>query len=240
MAVERFRTDIVEIDVHLSSDGVPVVAHDPTLERCTDGAGAIAETPWAKLQTFDAGYRFSIDGGRSHPFRGQSVRIPSLQQVLGELAGTRFNIELKCEEPGAELVFADCIRTAGAVSRVCVGSEHDDVAARIVAALPEACFFYPREALTRLVMTLRSGGAWTGDEPFVVLDMPLEFGGVRLVDRTLIEQTRRLGRWVNVWTIDEPKQMRSLVEQGVGGIMSDRPDLLREVLDAAPRPVPVS
>ena len=69
------------------------------------------------------------------------------------------------------------------------------------------------------------------DDPrFQVLDMPLDYGEVRLVDGPFLEATNRLDRWVNVWTIDDPETMRSLAAVGVGGIMTDRPDLLREVL----------
>ena len=64
--------------------------------------------------------------------------------------------------------------------------------------------------------------------------MPLYFGGVRLIDPAFLAATRALGKWVNVWTVDSPEEMRQLVAEGVGGVMTDRPDLLRAVLDGAP------
>ncbi len=65
-----------------------------------------------------------------------------------------------------------------------------------------------------------------------MLDIPAEFDGMWLIDEALVETARRLGKWINVWTIDEPEQMRRLIELRVGGIMTDRPDLLRAELDA--------
>lgn len=231
-AAERYKTDMIELDIHITRDGVAAVAHDETLERCTDGAGRITELTWAEVQTVDAGHGFTVDG-RSHPYRGQGLRIPGLSAVLQAFPAMRFNIELKSTRPGDEQVLRTTLLEANAIERVCVGSEDDEVAGRIAAAIPDVCMFYPRGALTAMVMALRTGAPWAGDEPYAVLDMPLHYGGVRLIDRDLLQRAEALGRWVNVWTIDEPREMAELIAEGVGGIMTDRPDLLRQVLDAS-------
>jgi glycerophosphoryl diester phosphodiesterase len=229
-AVERWRTDMLELDVHLSQDGALVVSHDPTVQRCTDGEGRIAELRWPELERLDAGYHFSADGGRTHPFRGRGVKLALLQDVLRTFTGVRLNVEVKAEAPGVEAEVASVLRREGAVDRVCLGSELDDLAARLVEVLPEACHFYPRDALTALVVAFKSGAEPPDDPRYQVLDMPLDYGEVRLVDRALLDAARRLGRWVNVWTVDDVPTMQALVELGVGGIMTDRPDLLRSVL----------
>jgi len=232
-AVERYRTDMLELDVHLSRDGELVVAHDDALERCTDGSGALAERTLAELQQLDAGYHFSPDAGRSFPFRGQGVRLPTLREVLRAFPAMRLNVEAKPDVPGIEDVLAGLLREERAQERVCVGSELDAVAARLVRALPDACHFYPREALTAVVMALKSGEPPPDAPQFHVLDMPLYFGGVRLVDPAFLAAVQALGKWVNVWTVDEPAELRQLVAERVGGVMTDRPDLLRTVLDGA-------
>jgi glycerophosphoryl diester phosphodiesterase len=156
--------------------------------------------------------------------------------VLRAFPRMRLNIELKPEADGAERAFAGLLRAEEALERVCVGSESDALAGRLHAALPEACHFYPRDALATLVIALRSGQEPPAEERFHVLDMPLYLGDLRLVDAPLLAAAARLGRWVNVWTVDEPDEMRRLVAEGVGGIMTDRPDLLRAVLDERARP----
>ena len=231
-AVERYRTDMLELDVHLSRDGELVVAHDATLERCTDGEGALAARTLAELQRLDAGFHFSPDG-RGFPFRGQGVRLPTLREVLRAFPGLRLNVEAKPDVPGIEEAVARLLREERAVERVCVGSELDAVAQRLVRALPDACHFYPREALTAVVMALKGGEAPPEAPQYQVLDMPLYFGGVRLIDGPFLEATRALGKWVNVWTVDAPEEQRQLVAEGVGGVMTDRPDRLRRVLDGA-------
>jgi glycerophosphoryl diester phosphodiesterase len=229
-AVERWRTDMLELDVHLSGDGELVVSHDPTVQRCTNGDGRIADLRWAELEALDAGYHFSPDGGRTHPFRGRGVKLALLREVLRAFPGVPLNVEVKAEAPGVEEAVAEVLRGEGAVDRVCLGSELDALAGRLVEALPDACHFYPRDALTELVVAIKSQVAPPDDRRYQVLDMPLDYGDVRLVDRALLDAVERLGRWVNVWTIDDAATMHALVALGVGGIMTDRPDLLRSVL----------
>ena len=78
--------DGLELDVHLSADGVAVVCHDATLDRTTDATGPVAARTAAELARVDAGYRFTDDGG-DHPFRGQGIGVPSLRDVLAALSG---------------------------------------------------------------------------------------------------------------------------------------------------------
>lgn len=204
-AVDLHRTDMIETDVQVSADGELMVFHDDTLDRCTDGSGPIRAVRCADLET---------------------LGISRLVDVLAEFPELRFNIELK--RPGYVDAFADVVRPE--LHRLCVGSELDDVAEALLDVLPEACHFYPRVALTELVTYARSGLPLPEDPRFQVLDMPLMYGGMRLVDAPFLEAMRNAGKWVNVWTIDDPAEMRRLIDDGVGGIMTDRPDLLREVL----------
>ena len=234
MAVERYHTQMLETDVHLTRDGELVVAHDATLERCTNGVGALADHTLAELQRLDAGYSFTPDGGRTFPFRGQGVRLPSLREVLRAFPSLHFNIEVKPDVPGIEEAFFQVLREEGALERVCVGSELDKVGERLVRVMPDACHFYPRDALVAFVLAVRAGEQPPDDPRYTVLDMPLYFGGVRLVDEALLRTVDALGRWVNVWTVDDLEEMRQLAAEGVGGIMTDRPDLLRRVLDERP------
>jgi glycerophosphoryl diester phosphodiesterase len=225
LAVERWRTDMLELDVHFSRDGVAWVSHDPTVDRCTDGEGAISDLNSSELERLDAGHRFSADG-KTFPSRGAGVRIPRLREVLEKFGDVLLNIDLKGGAPEALAAEVRPFR-----SRICWGAEQDAVGARLAELLPDACCFYPREALTAWVLTVRSGEPAPEDPRFHVMDMPLTFEGVRLIDDTLLKVAGQQGKWINVWTVDDPAEMDRLVAEGVGGIMTDRPDLLRQVLD---------
>lgn len=234
-AVHRFRTDMLELDVQRTRDGELVVCHDPTVDRCTDGQGRVADLTLRELEALDAGYRFTADGGRTFPFRGTGVRLMTLRALLRTFPALRMNLELKPESAGAEEALVRLLKEEGAVDRVCLGSESDAVGARLHALLPDACHFFPRDALTVLVLGLKLGAPPPKDDRFTVLDMPFAFDGVELVSAAFLERASERGLWVNVWTVDAPDDMRRLVSMGVGGIMTDRPDLLRDVLDAAAR-----
>lgn len=112
-------TDGLELDVHLSRDGVPVVHHDLTLDRTTNLRGPIDERTAAELSQADAGWHFRR--GDAFPFRGRGIGVPTLAEVLARY-GVPIIVELK--SPSAELAEAvvAVIRAAAAIERVCVGS----------------------------------------------------------------------------------------------------------------------
>jgi glycerophosphoryl diester phosphodiesterase len=229
-ALERWRTDMLELDLHLTRDGQLVVSHDPTVQRCTNGTGPIREATLEELQRLDAGYHFTSDSGLTYPFRGKGVRIPSFQEVLTTYPGVPLNIELKEDTAGAAEALAQLVRGAAAGPRVCLGSELDALGERLCQLLPEVAHFYPRDALTEAVLAIKSGQPLPAS-PYSVLDVPYQYAGVTLVDRDFLTATGEAEKWVNVWTVDAEPAMRALVALGVGGVMTDRPDLLRRVLD---------
>ncbi len=231
-AVSIHRTDVLELDVQCSKDGALVVFHDETLERCTDGTGPVSQHSLAQLRALDAGFHFTPDGGRTHPFRGQGVRIPTLDELLEALPRVRLNIDVKCALPSGVAAFARALLAAGAVERTCLGSMEDALAAQLHEALPQACLFFPRQAATAFVLAVRTGEEPPVDPRYSVLELPCSYGGEPLVDAALVEAARRAGKWLNVWTVDDAPTMRALRDIGVGGIMTDRPDVLRQVLDA--------
>src|SRR3712207_5496520 len=120
----------LELDVHMSRDGEVVVIHDSSVDRTTDGSGAVAGTTLGELRGLDAGYRFSPDGGRTHPYRNRGVGIPTLAEVYEEFPTTYVNIEIKEAQPGVEEAVMQVIREAGAEERTLVVSNLHGVVRR--------------------------------------------------------------------------------------------------------------
>lgn len=205
----------IETDVHTTSDGVVVVHHDPDLDRTTDGAGPIAGQTWAQVR------RANI-GGREPVCR--------LEDVLEELPDVAFNIDVKANDAVSPLVRT--IRRLGAFDRVGVASFSDSRIGRVrrLAGPRLATALAPRAAgLLRLSGALRiphPRGLIRG----VMAQVPVAFGRFTVVDRAFLRSATRAGVEVHTWTIDEPARMRALLDLGVHGIVTDRPDLLREVL----------
>jgi glycerophosphoryl diester phosphodiesterase len=239
-AFERAATlgsDAFELDVRLSADGAVVVFHDGDTERLTGEPGTIEARGLEAIRRLDAGFSFSADGGRSYPWRGRGVAPPTLAELLDRFPRMRMNVEAKTDDPALAAALVAVVRAAGAVERVCLGSQHDAQGERLRATLPEACHFLPEGAATCHVMAARSEGATGCPAGWDVADLPLRLEGTDLlvVDRRTVEHLHAKGLAVFVWTVDEEADMRGALEAGVDGIMTDRPDLLARVLGRATR-----
>jgi glycerophosphoryl diester phosphodiesterase len=223
--------DCLELDVRLTRDGVPVVFHDADTGRITGAPGALEPRTLAELRCLDAGHGFTPDGGRSFPWRGRGVLVPTLAELLARHRAVRLNVEAKSADPALARALVAEVRRAGAEGRVCLGSEIDEQGERIRALLPEACHFLPGGAATRHVLAAKLGlGRLAGGAAWDCADIPLRARGLRVATRRVVRHFHRLGMRVLVWTVDAEAEMRSLLDLGVDGIMTDRPDLLARVL----------
>ena len=204
----------VETDVHVTSDGVVLAFHDDRLDRVTDRTGAIAELPYAEVA------RARVDGVEP---------IPLLEELLGTWPELRVNIDPKHDEVVEPL--ATVLRRTGATERVCVGAFSDRRLARLRAMLgPGLCTSLGPAAVARL--RAASLGLGRVEPDGCCVQVPPRAKGLPLVDRRFVAAAHEAGLDVHVWTIDEPVEMRALLDLGVDGIMTDRPSVLREVLVA--------
>ncbi len=223
--------DAIETDVRLSRDGVVMVFHDEETAALTGEPGTIEARRVAEIERLDAAWSFSDDGGRSFPLRGAGLRIPTFAETLRRYPRMRFNVDAKSGDPALADALARAIREARADERVCVGSFFDAQAERLGALLPGVCRFLPQEAATRHVLAAKAGVAPVGlPGGYDLADLPARMGDLTVVDPPVVEHFHRLGIPVHVWTVDDPDEMRALLDLGVDGIVTDRPDVLKQVL----------
>lgn len=214
----------METDIHLTSDGVVVCLHDPTLERTTNGGGEVAKLAWREVQRLDAGY--THHPGQGFPFRGKGVRIPSLEEVAGSFPDLCMVLELKADH--TEEALLRLIRRMRLGDRVIVGSFSDARLARVRELSGGAI---PTSTGEREVRQLVKA-AWLGRPARTenaALQIPPRSGLLPLVTSRTVRAYHRMGLQVHVWTINDPARMERLLDRGVDGIMTDRPDLLQEV-----------
>lgn len=215
----REGADSVEFDVRVTADGVPVVIHDATLDRTTDGQGQVAELPLAAIREFDAG-------------RGE--RIPTLAQVLEELAPTPVIVEIKEGEaapaPDPAPAVTAVIHAAGAGDRVVVGA----FGGRSLVAVRKAGLKTTATRwecgvhwLASRVGRAHRAGRYDG---FSVSEYS---GRLKVIDRRFLTSARSLGKPVHVWTVDDVSDARRLRAMGVAGILTNFPARMREL--SAPR-----
>src|SRR5690606_23466138 len=151
-AALRHGAHMLELDVWPTGDGAVVVLHDETVDRTTDGAGRVTEMTLAQVQSLDAGYRFTADGGVTYPWRGRGVVIPTLADVLREFPDTPFVIEIKYADPAFVPTVLDVIDAAGARGRVMIGSFHDAVVQRVRELAPDVPTSYGQGEAIRVVI----------------------------------------------------------------------------------------
>jgi glycerophosphoryl diester phosphodiesterase len=222
----------LELDVHPTADGEIVVLHDPLLERTTDGHGAVTDLRCSQIAALDAGYQFTHDG-HTFPYRGQGVRVPSLQDVLREFPAHALNIEIK--QGGAAVVDAvvALLRRTSSLPRVVLAAEHDEIMGviRRTAGDQIATSMSVGEVIAFFDRLQRDD--WTDyAPPGRALQIPPAHGGMELVTPASIAAAHRLGIEIHVWTINDAAEIDRLLDLGVDGVMSDLPGLVAHAAHA--------
>ncbi|WP_183097727.1 glycerophosphodiester phosphodiesterase [Nocardioides pelophilus] len=207
--------DYLETDVHVTKDGALLAFHDHVLDRVTDRMGAVRDLTLAQV-------REARIGGRE--------QIPTFEELLDAFPEARFNIDIKSS--GAAAALADLVRARDLADRVLVGSFSP---ARIRefrrltgGRVPTAA--HPWEILAfRLLPSARLADRIAGRD-FAAFQVPHRRYGLTVVTPGLVRRAHAAGKQVHVWTIDDPDEMRLLLDRGVDGLFTDRTDLLKDVL----------
>ncbi len=207
----------LETDVHATADGVLLAFHDDRLDRVTDAHGMVAELPYSSVASA------RIDGVEP---------IPLLDHLLEEFPDVRLNIDIK--SPGAVAPLVATVQAHRAQDRVCIAS----FSARRLRAVRRALGPGVATASTHgEIAVLRFGPRGVEHllaSPTVVLQVPdttvVAGRRIQLVTADLVRRAHRAGKHVHVWTIDDRADMDRLLDLGVDGIISDRIDVLAEVL----------
>jgi glycerophosphoryl diester phosphodiesterase len=215
--------DGLELDVHLSADGVAVVHHDEWLDRTTDACGPVARLTAAELARVDAAVSFVDAAGRAS-CAGQGIGIPTLREVLERYPDRQLIIEMKVDTEAMGRAVAAEVRSAGAVDRVCAAGYGLTSVRAVRAAVPDlatsACHPEVRLALCR------SWAGWPATRAdYGGYQVPERAGRLRVVSPRFVRHAHAAGLKVQVWTVDEESDMRRLLRWGVNGLISNRPDL---------------
>jgi glycerophosphoryl diester phosphodiesterase len=198
------------------------VHHDPTLERTTNGRGAVRLKTAAELAAVDAGHRFG--GERDEfPFRAKGIAIPTLREVLARFQ-VPLIIELKTPEPALARATIDEVRAVNALGRVSLGSFYAKALNAARGYEPGIATGAAREE-TRLAL-YKSWVHWPLGRPsFREFQVPERSGRTTIVTPRFVAHAHRAGLPVKVWTVNARPDIERLLSWGVDGIISDRPEI---------------
>ena len=250
-AALRAGATAIELDIHATADGELVVCHDTTVDRTSDGNGAIAAMTLGELRSLDNAYWFvpgaDATRGRSpsdYVFRGRApadpdFRIATLREVLEQFPGVVLNLDVKQTAPAVapyEETLAGLLAEFERFDDVIVASFLDEAIARFATFAPDVPTSAGMAATAEFWRSVRAGDpappvpAVAGGKRAVAFQVPEVHGGVRVVDRRFVDAAHAVGVAVHVWTVDDEASMRRLVGLGVDGIITDLPTLLSRVL----------
>ena len=222
--------DTLEMDLQVTADRDIVTIHDGTVDRTTDGTGAVADLTLAELQALDAGATWTDEDGDT-PFAGQGVRHATLREVFEAFPATHLIIELKTD--GGEAIIQpaiDLVRGYEAEDRVTIASFREDYLQPVREQLPGVPTNMPEsETYDFYVRHLAGLHPWW-QPPGHLYQVPEDFDGRRVVTPRFVRAAERLGVDVQVWTVNDPEQMHRVLDAGAHGIITDYPDRVVEVL----------
>jgi len=234
----------IELDVHATADGELVVCHDATVDRTTDGHGAIAQLTLAEVRALDNAYWFipgsDVSPGRDpeeYPYRGRApedpeLRIATLREVLELCPGVVLNLDIKQTAPVVapyEETLARLLAEYGRQDDVIVASFLDLATQRFAACAPE---------IATSAGTLATGAFWRAVHdgspppslPAVAFQVPERYGETVVVDEQFVAAAHNAGLAVHVWTVDDEASMVRLLDLGVDGIITNLPTTLATLL----------
>ena len=228
--VAALGVDVLEMNVNMTKDGVIVLNHDVTVDDTTDGTGLISDMTLEQVQTLDAGYDWTPEGGSTFDFRGQGLAIPTLKEVFQRFPDYPMIVEIKQESPSMAQPLCDLIRQYGMENKVIVPSFSDVAMGEFRAACPEVATAASSGEVRQFVYLSFAFLSNPTVPPYSAMQVPIESSGITVITPGFVANAHRRGLQIHAWTINDPDEMQMLIEMGVDGIMTDRPDILLNLL----------
>jgi glycerophosphoryl diester phosphodiesterase len=221
------------MDAHITKDGQIVLMHDEQVDRTTDGTGLIEDMTLDELQQLDAAYKWSNDDGKTFPYRGQGIRVTTLEELFQKFPQMRYVIEIKLTQNPIHQPLCDRIREHDMQDKVMIASFHDEAMRNFRQTCPEVATSASRTEVRNFVLlgkAFLSGLIAPQYESIQPPYDPKESLNIPIMTERFIREAHARNITVEPWTVDDPELMKQYIEWGVDGIITDRPDLMIEVL----------
>jgi glycerophosphoryl diester phosphodiesterase len=230
----KLGVDVIEMDVHSTSDGALVLLHNPTVDETTDGRGPVNKFNLKELQKLDAGYRWTDDGEKTFPFRGKGIRVPTLEEILLKFPHQRMNIEIKQKDPDIVEPFAAMLRKHKMEDKVLVASFSNKTLVKFRRICPEVATSASGIELAKFVARnkLLPGAAKAPDTD--AIQVKSRFSFLPIITKKIVRASHDRGLPIHGWTVNKLEEMRRLIALGVDGIITDFPGPLLEELGRKP------
>jgi glycerophosphoryl diester phosphodiesterase len=226
--------DVLDTDVHMSKDGALVLVHDETVDRTSDGGGAVRDLTLSELRELDFGYNFTTDGGTTFPYRGTGQGILTVEEFFSEFAGTRFGIEIKKTTTEAARELCTTIQSFNYEDRVLVSSSGQENMDAFRESCPSVATSATTGEATRfyIFQFIRLSGLYS--PPFDSLQVPEYQDGTHILTDSFVGAARSRNLPIIPWTINETEDFERIIDDfDVDGINTNYPDRLVDYLEGS-------
>ncbi|WP_163834811.1 glycerophosphodiester phosphodiesterase [Spartinivicinus ruber] len=225
----KLGVDMLELDIRQTKDGQLVVLHDEYVDRTTNGEGPINSFTLAEAKKLDAGFNWTKDN-KSFPFRGKDIVIPTFQEVLENFPAQKMIVEIKQAQPAIERAVCQAIQAAKKEDHIIIGSFYPEVLKRFRQVCPEIATSASPNEVKLLFAAERLGLTDLLSPAASALQIPKQDGKIEVATPSFIRAAHDRMLQVQVWTINDPDMMLSLIANGADGIITDYPDRLLNLM----------
>lgn len=229
----KMGSDLVELDLRMTKDGHVVVIHDASVDRTTNGQGLVAELTLAQIKALDAGFAFTRDGGKTFPFKGQGITVPTLEEVLLALPEQLLMLEVKVGTTRMVRQVIATLRRLKALDRISIElfSIKTKVAKLMRSLEPNLTTGHTRAELVKFVALAKLGLSGRFLRRGFAIEMPPRRNRLAVSSKRTLKAAARHGIPMFVWTVNNEKDMRRFLDWGAAGLFTDHPEVLRKLVD---------
>ncbi len=220
--------DILEIDIHLTADKRLVVRHDEVIDTTTDGIGRISEMTFSEIEKYNAKFH---EVEYPHKLSPLGIKIPALTALFQRIPSARYLIEIKPQDNLASERLCAVVREYKLTEQVLVGSFHTSVLEHFRRICPEVPTSHGQSEVRLFYVLIKLGLGHLYDPPGYSMQLPISYQGFEIVTPRLLKVAHSLNLKVEIWTINDIETSKKLITLGVDGIITDRPDLIDDLLD---------
>jgi glycerophosphoryl diester phosphodiesterase len=221
--------DVLEMDLHMTADGEIILIHDDTVDRTTNGSGDVREMTLGEVQALDAGWYWTKDE-QSYPFRGQGIMIPTLREVFESFPDYAMIIEIKQDSPSMAAPLCQMIREYGLENKVMVASSREIAMQEFRSNCAEVATSATRAEVKQFVVRGFMLLGRTITPAYEALHVPEKDNDIPVVTPLFLWFAHNRNLQVHIWTINDAEEIQRFIDMGLDGIMTDRTDIMMEIL----------
>ncbi|MFW9770156.1 MAG: glycerophosphodiester phosphodiesterase [Candidatus Thorarchaeota archaeon] len=228
----KIGVDVLESDIRFTKDNIPILFHDDDLERTTGVKGSVRDKTLDELLQIDLGYSFTTDIGQTYPYRGQGLKVVTLEEALQKFPDTILNLDIKDTFSKAPKEVARVLQENQRTENIMIASFHPPQLKRFRESAPMIpTSAHPNEVRNFVIgVRMRTMRFFVRSVAYKAFQIPERSGGLQIVTPRFVTAAHERDLAVHVWTINDKEGMERLLNMEVNGIFTDYPTLLREVL----------